>query len=152
MGGAGIYPSGFNPTFSPVEFHLSFCTFRADENIKISKYCTVFSTGHNSSLIIYHLYLSCTCRAWWQWLGGQFLSLNPELCSRFWPDSVSCLRCSAVCLRGLSELGEQTVVQANISSQAKGLQFNLYFNHCPSVGLISTKKNSPMPMSVGELF
>lgn len=48
MAASAIYPSAFTPTFSPVEFHLSSCTFRADESIKISKYFVL--VAHHSDL------------------------------------------------------------------------------------------------------
>lgn len=64
----------------------------------------------------------------------------------FWPDSVSCLRCSAVCLRGLSELVELTV--ANISSQAKGCTST--FND--RVGSVFIKNDRPVCVSAAELF
>lgn len=106
MGGPGIYPSGFNPTFSPVEFHLSFCTFRADENIKEVS-TSYFSTGHGCIISTYDFHLSYTWLRYSCWEDGLFVDL--ERSSVFWPDSVSFLPRSAVCLRGLSELVEPSV-------------------------------------------
>lgn len=65
--------------------------------------------------------------------------MNPDRYSVLWPDSVSFLPCSAVCLRGLSQLEEPTVFEANISTLAKGSQFQLVLTS--SAVLAKTYKN-----------
>lgn len=105
MGGAGIYPSDFNPTFSPVEssqlLHL-----QGRRVHKISKYFRSFRM--NVTVLLLHMTSSCSMHGRVVVVERTVLLVNLERYSMSWPDSVSFLPCSAVCLRGLSELVEQT--------------------------------------------
>lgn len=76
MAGSAIYPSGFTPTFSPVEFHLSFCTFRADEDIKISKYFLglyFFLPTELESLPVLHDFAWTRCKSYRYSFVGQLV-------------------------------------------------------------------------------